>query len=241
MKNPIIKINNLNFRYGIEYILKDINLTIDRGEFIVVVGARGAGKSTFLKLLSGLISITEGDVIYNSINLRTASKQEMIDIHRRTSFVFQDSALISNMKIFDNIALPLRYNEIYPEEEIQEIVLKKLEYVGLVNTRSILPAFISTGQRKLIALVRAVVVNPETVFYDEPISTLDRPSRKTAKKIFQDMRKENVTSIVVTSEIKEFASFIDHIVVLKDKTVYKVGTLDEIKNSKDEYINSLIE
>ncbi|MBU1076783.1 MAG: ATP-binding cassette domain-containing protein [Spirochaetes bacterium] len=241
MKEPLIKVENFNFKYRNADILRDINLEINRGEFVVIIGPRGEGKSTFLKTLAGLISIEEGNMFYGDINLLTAQKKEIMSIQRKTAFVFQDSALISNMKVFDNIALPLRYNEIYPEEEINKIVQEKLEYVNLQNIGSILPAFISTGQRRLIALLRAIVVNPETIFYDEPFIGLDRPSQQIAVKIIQDTIKKKVTSVFVSHEWKCIEKFIDKIVVLRNRTIYKVGTLQQIKNSNDEFINSLIE
>ena len=241
MNNTIIKIENLNFRYKQENILQNINLEIKKGEFTVIIGARGEGKSTFLKLMAGLINFEEGTILYDGINIGTAQKEELMKIHCRTSFVFQDSALISNMKLFDNIALPLRYNEMYPEEEIQRLVVEKLEYVGLQNRLSTLPAFISTGQAKLAAMVRAIVVNPETIFYDEPVANLDRPSQHLMIKVMKETLKNNVTSIIITHEFKEFEELIDKVIVLKDRTIYKVDTLKNIKKSKDEFIKSLIE
>ncbi len=241
MKDTIIKIENLNFKYKQEYILRDIDLEIEKGEFTVIIGPRGEGKSTFLKLMAGLVDFEEGNIFYDGVNLRTALKNDLMNIHRRTAFVFQDSALISNMKLFDNIALPLRYNEIYPEEEIQQLVVEKLECVGLQNRLSTLPAFISTGQQKLAALMRAIIVNPETIFYDEPVANLDKPSQRLILKIMEETLKNNVTSIVITHEFQEFEKLIDKVIVLKDRTVYKVDSFKNIKKSKNEFINSLIE
>jgi len=240
MAKPIIKIEHLCFRYKHENILQDINLEIYPGEFIVIIGPRGEGKSTFLKLMAGLINFEEGNIFYDGVNLRTAVKKEMMQIHRRTSFVFQDSALISNMKLIDNIALPLRYNEIYDEEKIQKIALEKLHDVGLHNRISTLPAFLSTGQKKLAALVRAMVVNPETIFYDEPVANLDRPSQHQIIQIMKDTIKNKVTSIVITHEFQEFTDMIDKVIVLKDRTVYKVDTINNIMKSNDSFIKSLI-
>lgn len=241
MEDTLIRIENLSFKYEQEYILQNVNLEIKRGEFVVIIGPRGEGKSTFLKILAGLIIFNEGNIFYDGFNLRNAGKKDLMKFHRRTAFVFQDSALLSNMNIFDNAALPLRYNELYKEDDIQRMVVEKLEYVGLQDSINKLPAFISTGQAKLAALVRAILVNPETIFYDEPVANLDRPSQQLIVKIIKETRENNVTSVVITHQCKEFESLIDKVIVLKDRSVYKVGSLKEIKECNDKFINSMIE
>lgn len=240
MENPLITVENLNYRYQDEYILKNIGFTIDKNEFVVIVGPRGEGKSTLLKLLAGLFLPEEGDVFYSGVNLRRIPKKELMDIHRRTAFVFQDAALISNMKVFDNLALPLRYREVYPEEEIRKIVSLMLREVNLENVRNLLPAFVSMGQRRILATLRALVVTPETVFYDEPLANLDRPSRSLMKDLIRETLKRSVTSVVVTHEFAEFEPFITKVLVLRDRTLYKTGTLQQIRDSEDPYIRSLI-
>lgn len=236
----MITVENLNYRYQDEYILKNIGFTIDKNEFVVIVGPRGEGKSTLLKLLAGLFLPEEGDVFYSGVNLRRIPKKELMDIHRRTAFVFQDAALISNMKVFDNLALPLRYREVYPEEEIRKIVSLMLREVNLENVRNLLPAFVSMGQRRILATLRALVVTPETVFYDEPLANLDRPSRSLMKDLIRETLKRSVTSVVVTHEFAEFEPFITKVLVLRDRTLYKTGTLQQIRDSEDPYIRSLI-
>lgn len=220
----IIKIENLNFKYpdDEEYILKDISLEIYKGEFVIIIGPRGEGKSTFLKIIAGLILPEEGNVYYDGINLRSITKKELIKIHRRTGFVFQDSALISNMNVFDNIALPLRYHEIMAEEEIKIEVEKMIELINMENDKFHLPAFISMGQRKMVSLVRAIITNPETVFYDEPIANLDKDSRETIVKIMKQTKEKGVTSVVVTHEIEEFSFCIDRIIEFKNRTVFDI-------------------
>ncbi|MDD5067338.1 MAG: ATP-binding cassette domain-containing protein [bacterium] len=240
MENSLIQTSHLNFKYQEEYILKDINFTINRNEFVVILGPRGEGKSTLLKVMAGLFLIEEGDVFYDSVNLRKIPKKELMAIHRRTSFVFQDAALISNIRVFDNLALPLRYNQMNTEEEIRVIIYDLLDKVGLLNVKDLLPAFISLGQRRILATLRAILVNPETIFYDEPLANLDKPSRSMIRNIIRDTLKKNITSIVVSHEFDEFKDFVTHVIVLKDRTVYRTGTLDEILNTSDEYIKSLI-
>ncbi len=223
-QKTIIKVENLNFKYpdDEEYILKDVSLEIYDGEFVIIIGPRGEGKSTFLKVIAGLILPEEGNVYYDGINLRGIAKKELIKIHRRTGFVFQDSALISNMNVFDNIALPLRYREIMPEEEIKKEVEKMIELINMENDKFHLPAFISMGQRKMVSLVRALITNPEAVFYDEPIANLDKDSREIIVKIMKQTKEKGVTSVVVTHEIEKFSSCVDRIIEFKNRTVFDI-------------------
>lgn len=240
MENVLIKAENLSFKYLSESILHNINLSINRKEFMAIIGPRGEGKSTLLKLLAGLFLIEEGHIYYDGLDLRKIPKEDLMEIHRKTAYVFQDAALISNMKIFDNLALPLRYHEIYPEEEIQRIVNELLESVDLMNVKNLLPAYISMGQRRIIALLRALIMQPETIFYDEPLANLDRPSRNLIKRIISETLKRNVTSILITHEFKDFESLITKVVVLKKGTIYKIDSLDMIMKSNDPYIQGLI-
>ncbi len=223
-KKTIIKVENLNFRYpeDTNYILKDVSLKIYQGEFVIIIGPRGEGKSTFLKIISGLILPEEGNVFYDGINLRGISKKDLMKIHKCTGFVFQDSALISNMNIFDNIELPLRYHEIMPEGEIQKEVEKMIKLINMENDKFHLPAFISMGQQKMVSLVRALITNPETVFYDEPIANLDKDSREIIVKIMKQTKEKGVTSVVVTHEIEEFSSCVDRIIEFRNRTVYDI-------------------
>ncbi len=239
-KEIILKVKNLNFKYEDEYILKNINFEVIKGEVIIIVGPRGEGKSTLLKVIAGLIPFDEGEVFYRDIDLKQALKSDMLRFHKKTSFVFQDSALISNMKIFDNVALPLRYHEILPEEEIVKKVNELIDYVELANVKNLLPAYVSMGQKKLISLIRATITEPETIFYDEPIANLDIRAQNKVIKTITSLKNKNITSIIITHEFTQFESITDRVIVLKDRQIYKIGTLEELKLLNDNYITNLI-
>ncbi len=239
-KEIILKVKNLNFKYEDEYILKNINFEVIKGEVIIIVGPRGEGKSTLLKIIAGLIPFDEGEVFYRDIDLKQALKSDMLRFHKMTSFMFQDSALISNMKIFDNVALPLRYHEILPEEEIVKKVNELIDYVELANVRNLLPAYISMGQKKLTSLIRATITEPETIFYDEPIANLDIRAQNKVIKTITSLKNKNITSIIITHEFTQFESITDRIIVLKERQIYKIGTLKELKSLNDKYITNLI-
>ncbi|MBN1897168.1 MAG: ATP-binding cassette domain-containing protein [Spirochaetes bacterium] len=226
-QNIVLKVENLNFNYtpGSSYILSDVSLEIYKGEFIIIVGPRGEGKSTFLKIISGLILPEEGNVFYDGVNLKGIFKKELMEIHQRTGFVFQDSALISNMNVFNNLALPLRYHEIMPEEKITEEVNKMITIINMENHRFHLPAFLSMGQRKMVALARALITQPETIFYDEPIANLDDNSRNIIVKLMTEAYNKGVTSVVITHEIDKFLGFADRIIEIKDRTIANIKNL----------------
>ncbi len=237
----LIKVENLSYKRKSHYILRNVNFEIIRGEFVIIVGPRGEGKSTLLKLLAGILPVEEGNVYYNGVNLNGIAKKDMIKIQCRTGFVFQNAALISNLKIFDNIALPLRYHDLYPEDEIQKKVEKLLKEAGLEEDKYLLPAFLSPGERKIAALLRAIVMEPETIFYDEPIANLDKPTRHLIIEMMKQQKERGVTSIVVSHLVSEFGKLVDKIIVLKNGTVQDIYTLDEVLKMGDEYIKNLIE
>jgi phospholipid/cholesterol/gamma-HCH transport system ATP-binding protein len=236
----LIEVKNLNFRYQDELILRDVNFEIKKGELVVVVGPRGEGKSTLLKILGGLIEFSMGDVLYDGFNLRRAVKIDMLKFHKKTSFVFQDAALISNMKIFDNVALPIRYHELMPEKEIISVVNELLSFVGLQNVKNLLPAYISMGQRKLISLIRAITINPETIFYDEPIANLDTSAQEKVVEIIKSNKSKGVTGIIITHEFSPFIDIVDRIIVLRNRTIYEIGTLEYMRSLNDRFVDELI-
>lgn len=225
-QEPIIKVRELFFKYidDRDYILKNISFDIYPGEYVIITGPRGEGKSTLLKILAGLLLITEGDVFYNNINLRGLRKWKLMQIHRKTSFVFQDSALISNLNVFDNIALPLRYNQTVDEETILRKVNEWIKVINMEYNKYHLPAFISMGQRKLVALARALITEPETVFYDEPIANLDKESRDMVLNIISERHKKGVTTIVVAHELEEFEPYFTKFIELRNRTIFKITT-----------------
>jgi ABC-type lipoprotein export system ATPase subunit len=224
LTEPLIRVEHLYFKYpgDEDYILKDINFEIYSGEYVVISGPRGEGKSTLLKILAGILPVENGNLFYNNLNLKGVGKKKLMKFHRKTSFVFQDSALISNLNVFDNIALPLRYNEIYPEEEIHRKVENFIKIINMECDKNQLPAFISIGQRKLVSLARALIVEPETIFYDEPIANLDKASRDLVLNLINERNKKGVTSIIVAHELEEFEPYWTKFIELKDRTVHKI-------------------
>jgi len=223
----IIRVEDLSFRYpdSDEYILKNVTVDIKEKEFVLIIGPRGEGKSTFLKIISGLILPKEGNVFYDNVGLKSISKKALMNIHRRTGFVFQDSALISNMNIFDNIALPLRYNETFPEPQIKEKVEEMIQYIDMESDKFKLPAFISMGQRRMVAMVRALITGTETMFYDEPIANLDEKSRAKMIKMMIEVNQKGITTVVVTHEIDEFKEVANRIIEFKNRTIFDIREL----------------
>ena len=240
MSKDLIIVENLSFGYDSELILKDLNFRINEGEVTVIIGPRGEGKTTLLKLLAGLIPFQNGEIYYRNIRLKKILKKDLIKIQRKTAFVFQNSALISNMSIFDNIALPLRYNEILSEREIEKKVLDLLNYIDLLEVKDMLPAYISTGQRKLAAFMRALSMEPETIFADEPIANLDITSQDKIINIIREQKEKGYTFIIITHELQQFKDIISNVIILKDRSIYKIGTYNDIKETNDEFIQRII-
>ena len=199
----LIEANNVSVTFADQTILKDINLTIQRGQTVAIIGESGCGKTVFMKTLVGLIAPTRGSVVFAGNDLQRLSQAELTEVRRRFGFVFQNAALFDSMSIFDNVAFPLRqYSNASPNEE-RERVMQRLTEVGLPhNVASKRPSQLSGGMRKRVGLARALILEPELVVYDEPTTGLDPIMSDVINELILDTRRRfPVTSIVVTHDM----------------------------------------
>ena len=200
----LIDVDGLAVRFGSQWILKDIDLKIAKGQTLAIIGESGCGKTVFMKTLVGLVRPTQGKVQFDHQDLATLTPAEITQIRRRVGFVFQNAALFDSMSIFDNVAFPVRQNEHdVPENEVRERVMLHLTEVGLPSdvTRK-RPAELSGGMRKRVGLARALILRPELVVYDEPTTGLDPIMSDVINELILDTRRRYpVTSVVVTHDM----------------------------------------
>jgi len=239
----ILEARDLFFAIDGREIFQGLNLRLGRGESYVILGASGSGKSVLLKLLSGLLSAKKGSVEIGGIDLATASKEALQGLRAKMGFVSQDAALISNMSIFDNVALPLRYHTRLGEAEVQARVSEKMALfeVDRRYDRSI-PAQVSLGMRKRAALVRALVLEPELLFLDEPALGLGGEAKNLIARIFSGYPDRNRATILMgTSEWPSGAPVASRIGLLDGGRIVAEGTSQEMqaKLEKMEKGNSL--
>ena len=226
----VLEARDLSFRLDGREIFQGLNFRLRRGEIYVLLGASGSGKSVFLKLLSGLLSPEKGKVEIEGIDLAAASKEALETIWVKMGFVFQDAALISNMSIFDNIALPLRYHTDLEESEVQAQVSEKMDLceVDRKYDRSI-PAQLSLGMRKRAALGRALVLEPELLFLDEPATGLGAEADSLIARILKSYQeRERASILMATSEWLSAISIADRVGFLDHGRIVAEGTAQEM-------------
>ncbi len=213
---PLIEVQQLHVRFGRQQVLRDIDLTIPRGQTLVVIGESGCGKTVLLKTLVNLVQPTSGAVIFDGQRLDRLGDRELTRQRIRLGFLFQNAALFDSMTIGQNVAFPLRQHTNYREGEIQELVLARLAEVGLPDSVTVKkPAELSGGMRKRVGLARALVMNPELILYDEPTTGLDPIMSDVINELMiRTRRNHQVTSVIVTHDMLSARKVADRVVML---------------------------
>jgi len=238
----VITVRGLHYQIDSREILRDVNLHIREGDTVCIMGVSGSGKTTLLKIMSGLIRPSSGQVILDQTDITKLSEDEMNRVRHRMGVVFQYGALFDSMTVYENVAFSLIRHTQLSREEIDATVAQKLELVGLPGTQNLMPAQLSGGMRKRVGLARAIVMNPELLFYDEPTSGLDPVMTEVIGNLITDMRdKLGVTSVVVSHDIRSIFKISDRIAMLHDGTIIAYGTPDEIRESGDERVQQFIQ
>ena len=238
----MIEINNLYKNFDDNEVLKGINLTIDSGETIVIIGSSGCGKSVLLKHIVGLLTPDEGNVKVEGKIISELNQNELYYLRKKFGFLFQGSALFDSMTVEENISLPLVENKnSLSEKEIGRLVSEKLELVGLPGTQKIKPSELSGGMKKRAALARALITNPEYILYDEPTTGLDPIMSNNIDNLIKELsEKLNVTSVVVTHDMYSVKNVASSVAMIYGGKIYFHGSPDKLLNSKDEVIIDFI-
>jgi len=234
----VLEARNVSFRLDGREILQGLNFQLPRGDIYAILGPSGSGKSVLLKILSGLLLPDEGSVLIKGVDLATASKETLQALRVQIGFVFQDAALISNMSIFDNVALPLRYHTGLGELEVQACVSEKMALFGVDRQYDrFIPAQLSLGVRKRAALARALILEPELLFLDEPTTGLGPEADRLIARVLKSYQEKARASILlITSEWPFAIALADRIGSLESGQIVAAGTAEEMR-SKVEEIN----
>lgn len=219
---PIIEFKNLHKRFGRLVVLNGISLQIERGKCVVIIGASGTGKSVLLKHLVGLLKPDQGEVWFDGQRIDTMDNRTLMRIRRRIGFLFQQSALFDSQTVIENVGFPISEHTRKSSEEVRDLAEQKLTMVGLPNIGSKMPAELSGGQRKRVALARAIALSPEVILYDEPTTGLDPVRSDVINELIIKLQRElRVTSVVVTHDMHSAFKVGDRIVMLHEgKIVY---------------------
>lgn len=237
----MIIVKNLVKSFDNRKVLDNINLEIEKGKITVIMGGSGCGKSTLLKHLIGSIKPDSGEILVNGDDITKMDENSLDKLRKNFGMLYQSGALFNSISVGENVALPLREHTKLDNKIIEIIVKMKLELVGLTGFKNLFPSQISGGMKKRVALARAIALDPETVFYDEPGAGLDPVSRAAIDKLIVDLSKKlNITSVVVTHEMKSAFSMADKIAMLHEGKVIVYGTVSEIKNSQNKVVQQFI-
>ncbi|MGC8552579.1 MAG: ABC transporter ATP-binding protein [Phycisphaerae bacterium] len=233
----IIRFENVSKRFGSLVVFNNLSLDIPADETLVVMGPSGVGKSVLLKLIVGLLRPDAGEIYFHGRRIDTLSEGELEPIRKRFGFLFQMGALFDSMTVGENVSFPLRQQGIRSDAHIRDVVHEKLSVVGLEGIEQKMPGDLSGGQRKRVALARAIAMNPEVVLYDEPTTGLDPIRSDVINELILKLKEElKVTGIVVTHDMTSAFKVADHIVMLLDGKIIARGTSDEIRTCKDERV-----
>jgi phospholipid/cholesterol/gamma-HCH transport system ATP-binding protein len=227
--------------YGDRIILQDVNLTVKRGSVVALMGTSGGGKTTVLRLLGAQLRPLSGQVSFDGTDLATLDRQGVFALRRRMGMLFQFGALFTDLSVFDNVAFPLREHTDLPEPMIRDLVLMKLDAVGLRGARDLMPSQISGGMSRRVALARAIALDPELIMYDEPFAGLDPISMGVAARLIRQLNDAlGVTSIVVSHDVEETFSIADHVVFVANGRIAAQGTPAELRETDDPLVRQFV-
>lgn len=224
VENPAISVRHLSKSFGDNQVLEDISVDFPRGKINTILGPSGTGKSVFLRHLIGLLKPDEGEVWIGDKNIPELSRKDLYEVRRRMGVLFQDGALFGSMNIFDNTAFPLREHTKKSEKEIREVVMEKLEMVGLEGAKDKLPGEVSGGMKKRAGLARALVLDPEMILFDEPDSGLDPVRTAILNTLIQELNDEiESTFLIVTHDIRTARDISDYVGLLFRRNLVAFG------------------
>jgi phospholipid/cholesterol/gamma-HCH transport system ATP-binding protein len=237
----VIEFKGVSKRFGEKRVLEDASLAIYEGETITIMGGSGKGKTVFLKLLLGVMRPDSGRVLFKGEEVGRMRQRELSRMRSHIGMLFQGSALFDSLTVRENVAYPLREHFEHSEDEISEIVAKKLALVGLQGIEEMMPSDLSGGMKKRVGLARAIATDPDVILYDEPTTGLDPANTHRICGLIRSLQQKlGVTSVVVTHDMEAAFSVTNRIAMLRDGMFGFIGTADEAKASSDPFVKNFI-
>jgi phospholipid/cholesterol/gamma-HCH transport system ATP-binding protein len=239
--NALVQLRDIRFGYGERVILDGISLTVPRGKVTALMGASGGGKTTVMRLIGGQYKAQSGSLTFDGQEVASLNATELYAVRRRMGMLFQFGALFTDLSVFDNVAFPLREHTDLNEDMVRDIVLMKLEAVGLRGARNLMPSEVSGGMARRVALARAMALDPELIMYDEPFAGLDPISLGTAARLIRQLNDAlGLTSIIVSHDLDETFHIADQVIVLANGKIAAQGTPDEVRRSNDPLVHQFV-
>jgi phospholipid/cholesterol/gamma-HCH transport system ATP-binding protein len=238
--SAIIEFKNVHKSFDDNKVLEGLNLTVFKGENLVILGKSGSGKSVTIKCIVGLTKVNSGEILVFGTDITQLHYAELNKVRMRIGFLFQNGALYDSMTVRQNLEFTLKHHDKNLSENEIEIAIKKaLEDVGLLEVIHKMPSELSGGMKKRIGLARALIIAPEIILYDEPTSGLDTiTSREIDELILEIQKKRKTTAIIITHDLACARITGDRIMIIKDGVINAIGSYEELKNSSDNWVKS---
>ena len=236
-----VEVESVSFSYARRPILKGVSMRVPRGKVVAIMGASGSGKTTLLRIIGGQLAPTKGVVRFDGHSVHGRDPEALYAMRRRMSMLFQFGALFTDMTVFENVAFPLREHTQLPETMIRDLVMMKLEAVGMRGASRLRPAELSGGMARRVALARAVVLDPALVMYDEPFAGLDPIALAVIGRLIRTLNDAlGSTSIIVTHDVQETLQLVDYLYFLSNGVIVGEGTPAEVRRSGLPYVKQFV-
>lgn len=240
-EDPIVEIRDLHYAVGGRPIFDGLDMQIPRGRITAVMGPSGTGKTTVLKLITGQVRADAGSIVVAGEDMRSVRRADLYVLRRRMGMLFQNGALLTDYSVFENVAFPLREHTNLPERLLRQLVLMKLQAVGLRGAAQLMPSELSGGMNRRVALARAIIMDPEILIYDEPFVGLDPISMGVILRLIRRLNDTlGLTSIVVSHDVKEISSVADNVYLLSGGKVVAHGTPQELRSVPSEIVRQFV-
>ena len=242
MSDFVVELRGVSKAFGEKVVLDAVDLSVRRGEVLVILGGSGSGKSVSLRHMNGLTHPDSGEVFVDGLEISHLAEEELVPVRKKVGMLFQMGALFDSMTVWENVGFGLRHQTHLKEEDIRRIASEKLALVGLRNVEDLMPSELSGGMRKRVSLARAIAIEPEILLYDEPTTGIDPIMADAINDLMIEMREKlNVTSIAITHDMKSAYKIGDRIAMLYQGKIIGVGTPEEIKSSSNLVVQQFIE
>ena len=238
---PLIELRDVSCGYAGRAILQGVNLRLRRGSVLALIGTSGGGKTTLLRAISRQITPMSGQALFDGQDMAGLDQAGLYAVRRRMGMLFQFGALFTDLSVFENVAFPLREHTRLPESMIRDLVLMKLNAVGLRGARDLMPSEVSGGMARRVALARAIALDPDLVLYDEPFAGLDPISLGVTARLIRDLNDAlGLTSVIVSHDLHETFGIADHVAMVANGRVVAQGTPDELRSSQDPLVQQFV-
>jgi phospholipid/cholesterol/gamma-HCH transport system ATP-binding protein len=239
----VVEMEHLAKSFGNNHVLRDINLVVNKGENLAILGQSGTGKSVLIKCIVGLVDFDEGKLVIFGQNISELNNKELIEMRKKIGFLFQSGALYDSMSVRENLEFPIRRQaRSVPKEKMDSLIREALQNVGLADAIDKAPSELSGGMRKRLGLARTLILKPEIMLYDEPTTGLDPITSKEISSLILDVQKKyNTSSIIITHDIECVRLTANRIIVIKDGVCAAEGSYADLENSTDSWIRSFFE